>query len=67
MDLSVKARATRKLSRRQNWVNDIRIEVYAPYAIEQGMSYDDALDLALEREKDGLLQLAADIEENGFE
>ena len=66
MELSVKA-TTKKLSRRQNWVNDMRIEVFAPYAIEQGMSYDEELDFALERKKDGLLQLAADVKENGFE
>ena len=61
MELSI------KLSKRQNWVNDIRIEVFAPWAIEQGMTYDEALDLAMEREKDGLMQLAADVKKNGFE
>ncbi|MFA5466557.1 MAG: hypothetical protein WC251_01785 [Candidatus Izemoplasmatales bacterium] len=66
MELEVKT-AAKKLSPRQNWVNDIRIEVYAPYAIEQGMSYDEALDFALDREKEGLLQQAADIAENGIE
>lgn len=50
----------------KNWVNDMRIEIFAPWAIEQGMSYEDALALAMEREQDGLAQLAADIQRNGL-